>query len=99
MRYCLESVLAGSSTVKKFCCYGIAYEPSLLIRELFPSYNKFAFKIILESICFCFEGERKQVVLTKSHPALGLTITDNGTGYPFVKRVKVSWLNSTVYCV
>lgn len=34
------------------------------------------------------KGVTKTVSLTKSEPALGLTITDNGAGYAFIKRIK-----------
>nr|XP_002123731.1 PDZ domain-containing protein GIPC1 [Ciona intestinalis] len=34
------------------------------------------------------KGEKKVLTLTKSEAALGLTITDNGAGYPFVKRIR-----------
>jgi hypothetical protein len=33
-------------------------------------------------------GNRKEVDIDKDEPALGLTITDNGAGYAFIKRVK-----------
>ena len=33
-------------------------------------------------------GGRKVVDIDKNEPALGLTITDNGVGYAFIKRVK-----------
>ena len=35
-----------------------------------------------------FTGSRKEVEVKKSEDALGLTITDNGTGYAFIKRIK-----------
>ena len=34
------------------------------------------------------KGQRKTVEVFKSHPSLGLTITDNGTGCAFIKRIK-----------
>lgn len=34
------------------------------------------------------KGQHKEVELTKSESALGLTITDNGNGLAFIKRVK-----------
>lgn len=37
-----------------------------------------------------YSGQKKTVQLTKSCPSLGLTITDNGAGYAFVKRMQVS---------
>lgn len=33
-------------------------------------------------------GRPKEIELVKSEDALGLTITDNGSGYAFIKRVK-----------
>ena len=30
----------------------------------------------------------KEIEITKSEDALGLTITDNGAGYAFIKRIK-----------
>lgn len=33
-------------------------------------------------------GRPKEVELIKSEDALGLTITDNGAGYAFIKRIK-----------
>ncbi|XP_068089944.1 PDZ domain-containing protein GIPC3 [Hyperolius riggenbachi] len=33
-------------------------------------------------------GETKEVEITKTEDALGLTITDNGAGYAFIKRIK-----------
>ena len=34
------------------------------------------------------KGEVKKVEILKSEPSLGLTITDNGAGYAFIKRIK-----------
>lgn len=34
------------------------------------------------------KGQAKEVEITKNEDALGLTITDNGAGYAFIKRVK-----------
>ena len=33
-------------------------------------------------------GQTKEIEITKTEDALGLTITDNGAGYAFIKRVK-----------
>ena len=33
-------------------------------------------------------GKQKELAVLKSEDALGLTITDNGAGYAFVKRIK-----------
>ena len=37
---------------------------------------------------FFFAGKQKELAVLKSEDALGLTITDNGAGYAFVKRIK-----------
>ncbi|CAF3477353.1 unnamed protein product [Rotaria socialis] len=34
------------------------------------------------------KGQAKEIEVVKSEPALGLTITDNGAGYSFIKRIK-----------
>ena len=34
------------------------------------------------------KGDRKEIEFVKTEDALGLTITDNGAGYAFIKRVK-----------
>lgn len=34
------------------------------------------------------KGRPKEIEITKSENALGLTITDNGAGYAFIKRIK-----------
>ncbi|XP_067386771.1 PDZ domain-containing protein GIPC2 [Emydura macquarii macquarii] len=34
------------------------------------------------------KGQKKEVDVLKSEDSLGLTITDNGTGYAFIKRIK-----------
>lgn len=34
------------------------------------------------------KGRPKEVEIVKSEDALGLTITDNGAGYAFIKRIK-----------
>lgn len=35
-----------------------------------------------------FKGQPKEIELVKTEDALGLTITDNGAGYSFIKRIK-----------
>uniref|UniRef100_A0A8V5GNQ7 Uncharacterized protein n=1 Tax=Melopsittacus undulatus TaxID=13146 RepID=A0A8V5GNQ7_MELUD len=46
-------------------------------------------KIGLEDFIFAHvRGETKEVEVTKTEDALGLTITDNGAGYAFIKRIK-----------
>ena len=45
-----------------------------------------------------FQGRPKEIEITKSEDALGLTITDNGAGYAFIKRIKEgSIINSIPY--
>lgn len=34
------------------------------------------------------KGRPKEIEISKSEDALGLTITDNGAGYAFIKRIK-----------
>lgn len=34
------------------------------------------------------KGRPKEIEIVKSEEALGLTITDNGAGYAFIKRIK-----------
>jgi len=41
------------------------------------------------------KGRQKEVMVDKSEDALGLTITDNGAGYAFVKRIKPGSVAST----
>ena len=42
----------------------------------------------MEVIFAHVRGRTKEIKVTKSEAALGLTITDNGAGYAFVKRIK-----------
>ena len=34
------------------------------------------------------KGQAKEIEVVKNEDALGLTITDNGAGYAFIKRIK-----------
>ena len=46
-------------------------------------------QIGLEDFIFAHvKGQEKEVTVKKTEAALGLTITDNGAGYPFVKRIR-----------
>ena len=46
-------------------------------------------QIGLEDFIFAHvRGKTKEVTVMKSEAALGLTITDNGAGYAFIKRIK-----------
>lgn len=42
-------------------------------------------------------GQEKELHVLKSEDALGLTITDNGAGYAFVKRIKQSSVASSYH--
>lgn len=39
-------------------------------------------------LTYSFTGRPKEIEITKTEDALGLTITDNGSGYAFIKRIK-----------
>ena len=46
-------------------------------------------QIGLEDFIFAHvKGQTKEISVKKTEVALGLTITDNGAGYPFVKRIR-----------
>lgn len=46
-------------------------------------------QIGLEDFIFAHrKGRPKEIEIVKTEDALGLTITDNGAGYAFVKRIK-----------
>ena len=46
-------------------------------------------QIGLEDFIFAhIKGKSKKVTVKKAEPSLGLTITDNGTGHAFVKRIR-----------
>ena len=44
-------------------------------------------------------GRPKEVEVSKSDDALGLTITDNGAGYAFIKRIRENSVISKLECV
>jgi C-terminal processing protease CtpA/Prc len=45
-------------------------------------------QINLEDFIFVHvKGQTKEIEIVKTEPALGLTITDNGAGYCFIKRI------------
>uniref|UniRef100_A0A8C3SYQ5 GIPC PDZ domain containing family member 2 n=1 Tax=Chelydra serpentina TaxID=8475 RepID=A0A8C3SYQ5_CHESE len=53
------------------------------------SYHNGTWQIGLEDFIFAhIKGPKKEVDVLKSEDSLGLTITDNGTGYAFIKRIK-----------
>jgi len=46
-------------------------------------------QIGLEDFMFVHrKGQRKEIEITKTEEYLGLTITDNGNGYAFIKKIK-----------
>ena len=48
------------------------------------------------SIC---QGRPKEIEVEKNEDALGLTITDNGAGYAFIKRIRENSIISKLACV
>jgi len=51
--------------------------------------NLLSAQLCLDDFIFIHrKGITKEVEVTKSEEALGLTITDNGTGFAFIKRIK-----------
>jgi len=44
-------------------------------------------------------GRAKEVDVFKSDDALGLTITDNGAGYAFIKRIKEDSIIHKLGCI
>ncbi|XP_072457146.1 PDZ domain-containing protein GIPC3 isoform X2 [Notamacropus eugenii] len=57
-------------------------------------------QIGLEDFIFAHvRGETKEVEVTKTEDALGLTITDNGAGYAFIKRIKEGSLINRIEAV
>ena len=54
----------------------------------------------INSIVYIFVlGRPKEVEVTKSDDALGLTITDNGAGYAFIKRIREDSVISKLDCI
>ncbi|CAG0883898.1 unnamed protein product [Cyprideis torosa] len=45
------------------------------------------------------KGQKKEVEIEKTDDALGLTITDNGAGYAFIKRIKEGSVIDRIKCV
>ena len=52
------------------------------------------FVVYLNHISFL--GRPKEIEIEKSEDALGLTITDNGAGYAFIKRIKEGSVIDTI---
>ena len=44
-------------------------------------------------------GRPKEIEVAKNEDALGLTITDNGAGYAFIKRIRENSIISRLDCV
>lgn len=44
--------------------------------------------LINNVVIFLLIGRPKEIEIAKTNEALGLTITDNGSGYCFIKRIK-----------
>jgi len=57
---------------------------------LLPTCVQIMFNKCLSQNHFSQLGKHKTISVLKSEDALGLTITDNGAGYAFVKRIKVN---------
>ena len=55
--------------------------------------------VSLKRFLICFSGRPKEVEVYKSDDALGLTITDNGAGYAFIKRIKENSVISRLGCI
>ena len=45
------------------------------------------------------QGRPKEIEVEKNEDALGLTITDNGAGYAFIKRIRENSIISRLDCV
>lgn len=54
-------------------------------------------QIGLEDFIFAHrKGRAKEIEIVKTEDALGLTITDNGAGYAFIKRIKEASIVSRI---
>ena len=54
---------------------------------------------LLHSRLFSNLGRPKEIEVEKNEDALGLTITDNGAGYAFIKRIRENSIISRLDCV
>ncbi|PVD22669.1 hypothetical protein C0Q70_15924 [Pomacea canaliculata] len=90
-------IISGFTNVKELYqkiadCYDIPVEEILFctLNTHKADMNKLlGGQIGLEDFIFAhIKGRPKEVEVTKSEDALGLTITDNGAGYAFIKRIK-----------
>lgn len=98
-------IISGFTNVKELYmkiaeCYDIA--PSDILFCTLNSHKVDMTKLLggqigLEDFIFVhLKGQPKEIDITKTEDALGLTITDNGNGYAFIKRIKE---NSTMHNV
>jgi len=73
-------------------CYGFPVDEILfctLNTHRIDMDNLLSAQLCLDDFIFIHrKGITKEVEVTKSEEALGLTITDNGTGFAFIKRIK-----------
>ena len=46
-----------------------------------------------------FSGRPKEIEIEKTEDALGLTITDNGAGYAFIKRIRPGSVIDQLKCI
>ncbi|GFO04712.1 PDZ domain-containing protein gipc1 [Plakobranchus ocellatus] len=90
-------IISGFTNVKELYqkiadCYDIPVEEILfctLNTHKIDMTRLLGGQIGLEDFIFAHvKGHPKEVDVTKSEDALGLTITDNGAGYAFIKRIK-----------
>ena len=51
------------------------------------------------SLFTSIQGRPKEIEVEKNEDALGLTITDNGAGYAFIKRIRENSIISRLDCV
>ena len=79
--------------IKKINCYHIFISKQILFCTLntyrIDMERLLGGQIGLDDFIFAHvKGQRKTVTVMKNNPALGLTITDNGAGCAFIKRIK-----------
>lgn len=61
---------------------------TILLHDTIDIVVSYKYTLYLYSIIYKFLGRPKEIELRKTEDALGLTITDNGCGYAFIKRIK-----------
>lgn len=57
------------------------------------------FRTKINAFLFFFLGRPKEIEIAKTNEALGLTITDNGSGYCFIKRIKENSIIDNIPCI